>query len=344
MNPRLANILSRSEAAVTAWNRFAFRRRHGRWPNDPPRTFNDHIFHVKTREALDPLRVFVADKALVKLYLRATIGDKHVVPTLALYDDEVTMRAGLARGHAVRSVVKPTHSSGLVLFADGPMEPSDMEIAARWFRESLFTRTGERLYRHLRPRVIVEPFLDLERTGHRPRDFKIFCGRGRPVYVSVDHWHEPNGNDPLRHRSRSFYAPDWTPLPFRMELPVAPLEPAPPMLERMLAIASAIARDFSSIRVDFYASEDRCLVGELTNTAGNASIRFLPDQRADDLLGRAISDPALDVAALAHALATPPQTAATLAGATDAASRLGTAREGSDGGLNESLNRVGARP
>ena len=300
MNPRIATLLSRSEAAVTAWNRVAFRRRHGRWPNDPPLTFNDHIFHVKTREALDPLRVFVADKALVKLYIAARLGEGFAVPTIALYENAAALRSGLADGFGGRCVIKPTHSSGAVLFADGPVEADDIETAARWFDENLFTRTGERMYRHLRPRVIVEPFLDLAGLDRQPRDYKVFCGGGRPIYVSVDHWNPTDGLYQRLDRTRSYYTPDWTLLPFRAPLAPAPMEPAPAMLDRMLAAATTVAEDFSTIRVDFYASDDRCLIGELTNTSGNAAARFMPDQRADDLLGLAIRDPGVDLVALSR--------------------------------------------
>ena len=302
MNPRIANLLSRSRTAVTAWNSMAFRRRHGRWPNDPPRSFNDHIFQVKTREASDPLRIFVADKALVKHYVKARIGESFVVPTLALYDDVATLRSGLATGFAERCVVKPTHSCGTVLLADGPMAAADIEMAAGWFDENLYTRTGEQLYRSLRPRVIVEPFLDFDGTGRQPNDYKVFCARGRPIYVSVDYWQAREGLSARYDRSRSYYTPDWTLLPFSNALPRAPLEEAPPMLERMLAAAAAIAQDFSTIRVDFYASKDRCLVGELTNTSGNAATRFSPSQTADDILGQAIREPEADLAVLARSL------------------------------------------
>ena len=300
MNPRIATLLSRSEAAVTAWNRVAFRRRHGRWPNDPPLSFNDHIFHVKTREALDPLRVFVADKALVKLYLTARLGEELTVPTLALYEDVTSLRAGLARGFGERCAIKPTHSSGAVLFADGPLGAEDIETAASWFDENLFTRTGERMYRHLRPRVIVEPFLDLDGTGRQPRDYKVFCGGGRPIYISVDHWNPTDGLYHRLDRTRSYYTPDWTLLPFRAPLSPAPMEDRPVLLDRMLEAATTVAEDFSTIRVDFYASDHRCLIGELTNTSGNAAARFMPDQRADDLLGEAIRDPSVDLVALSR--------------------------------------------
>ena len=45
--------------------------------------YNDVLHRIKTSDdIIDPLRVFVSDKEYLKLYVRATLGDRYVVPTI----------------------------------------------------------------------------------------------------------------------------------------------------------------------------------------------------------------------------------------------------------------------
>src|SRR5688572_3625284 len=66
-----------------AWLHFV--KKHRRLPQDKSVRFNDLLFFLKTGdEALNPLRAFVTDKELVKLFVAAEVGPEYVVPSLAV--------------------------------------------------------------------------------------------------------------------------------------------------------------------------------------------------------------------------------------------------------------------
>ena len=61
-----------------------FYRGHFRFPTQKP-LLNDVFFHIKTsNEITNPLRVFTSDKHLVKIFIKATVGDKYNVPTIKI--------------------------------------------------------------------------------------------------------------------------------------------------------------------------------------------------------------------------------------------------------------------
>lgn len=61
--------------------------------------------------------------------------------------------------------------------------------------------------------------------------------------------------------------------------------PPPPHLQQMLETATLLSEGFDFMRVDFYDTEERLVLGELTATAGAASEHFEPDS-FDYVLGK----------------------------------------------------------
>lgn len=63
---------------------FQFLNAHRRLPGRRA-LLNDALYRLKTsEEILRPERVFTSDKELAKGFIRQRIGDRHVVPTLAV--------------------------------------------------------------------------------------------------------------------------------------------------------------------------------------------------------------------------------------------------------------------
>jgi hypothetical protein len=167
--------------------------------------------------------------------------------------------------YPARCVIKPTHASGEVIIRRAG-EPIDTQVIARWFSLNFYNGGREANYRHLKPKVIVEPILfdnpDLE-------DFKIFCINGVSKLVQVD---------VCRHSAhvRSYYSRYWVKQPFSITYPIGPDVPKPPNLPEMIGIAERLSTDFSLVRVDLYSDGDRAYVGELTHCPGNADEVFVP--------------------------------------------------------------------
>lgn len=104
-----------------------------------------------------------------------------------------------------------------------------------------------------------------------PSDYKLFCTGGRVRMIQIDHGRFTD------HR-RMVFDRDWQPIPFSVTM--APQNDglaAPANLDRMIAVAETLARDFDFIRVDLYSDGQTVLVGELTNVPLAAMARVMPE-------------------------------------------------------------------
>lgn len=242
----------------------SFLRQHRRLPRRESQLVNDVIYRLKASgELQDPLRVFVTDKELLKVYVRDTLGDTFNVPTTRIlrHVDEVADEA-----FPERCVVKPTHASGEVIIRRHG-EPLDLARIRRWFQLNYYRRSREPNYRYLQPKVIVEPIVfDAEDLI----DYKIFCVDGAPRLIQVD------ANRHVRH-CRRFFDLDWQPLHFGLVYELGTTDVARPAnLDAMLHTAAKLSRGFSLIRVDLYSNGEQVLVGELTNCPSGANGIFYP--------------------------------------------------------------------
>ena len=251
-------------------SRWLFYRAHGRFPNlAHPTAFNELLLRSKLSDTQDVLRSFITDKVYVKDFIASRIGREYVVPTLAVF-------AGVPAYEEVvgfdTAVIKPTHLSGEIFFAER-MDRATYEAfllrAKSWLTNNHARVTRERNYRKLQPRIMVEPKLAGEAGASAPNDYKIFCFRGRPRLIQVD------VSRSVRHQ-RVMLDLGFRPLPTELAHPKAEVMPREPVrLGEMLSLSSALSREFEFLRVDWYALEDgRLYVGELTSFPGNCGEHF----------------------------------------------------------------------
>jgi hypothetical protein len=268
--PLLKRYLPRNRFGDNLFHRLLFLKNHRRLPSRR-RLWNDVLFQVKTSdEILDPLRVYVSDKEHVKQYVRATVGEKYNVPTLAVLRSPQEVDAF---DFPPDCCIKPTHASSRVILRSGGA-PVDRARIRRWFELNYYLLGREPNYRHLKPKVIVEPLIFGSATVD---DFKIFCWRGEPRFVQQDF-------DRHTHHTRKIFDTDWSEQDFSIIYPRASVAaPRPGKLDEMLAVARALSAPFSFVRVDLYSDGRSVLVGEITNCSANAGGFFLPpaaEQRA----------------------------------------------------------------
>lgn len=226
---------------------------------------NDVLYHIRTSdEILDPLRVYVSDKEYAKLHVTAAIGADYVVPTLEILRrprdiDALTLTQ--------RSYLKPTHSSTRVMVA-GKGDDIDRERLHGWLTHNYYSISREANYRHLEPKIIVEP--DVFEGGDE-LECKVYCVEGEPrIFKFI--------TDRTTRYARVFVDPDWTVLPIDMRnvKPRARLE-KPGNFDEISWVAREVSQGFSMVRVDLYLRGDRIYVGELTNCEGGATYPYYPE-------------------------------------------------------------------
>ncbi len=236
---------------------------------------NDALYRLKTSDViLRPERVLTSDKELAKDFIRQRIGQRHVVPTLALLRSKHEIRDFVFPN---RCVIKPTHTSGdIILRRNG--EPVDVPKILGWMDKNYYHGLREANYRDLAPKIIVEPFVfDADAVD----DMKVFCYRGKARIIQWDF-------DRYSGLTRMLYTRNWEPLGASLLYPRATKRKQRPRnLDAMLEAAERLASAFDLVRIDMYTNEHDFLVGEITHIAGNATSPFIPadaEERVSALL------------------------------------------------------------
>jgi hypothetical protein len=248
----------------------AFQRlRHLLWYGSPlpisrPRTLTHHLFLKMARDR-DPLLTLTSDKLAVRGFVTERLGAGYLPDLHGVLDSAEEL---LGLDLPPRYVVKATHGSGMtaVVTSDGAAERTAVAARARkWLAVRYWRKNGEWGYRGVRPRLLVEEFLD-GGGGEVPPDWKWLCFGGRAALVQVD-FNRFNGH------TRNFYDREGAPVALRMYYPPGPEIALPPTFFAMRAVAERLASAFDFVRVDLYAIGERIVVGELTHypTGGNKS-------------------------------------------------------------------------
>lgn len=244
--------------------------RHRRLPRlRAPRLFTELVQHRKLHDR-DPLLRQLVDKVAVKAWVAERLGADWVIPTL-WHGAELPAEPPWPLPFAVKS----SHGCRQHAFVRDGTEDWDAirRDARRWTRGAYGRWLDEWAYARLRPGLLVEPFIGTD--GALPTDYKFYVFAGRVAFVQVHLDREHAHRWVLLDR-------DWC----RVSEATADIDPAsPPALQRMIAAAEALGRDFPFVRVDLYAAGDRPLFGEMTFYPGSGLDPFAPVS-LDRLLGQ----------------------------------------------------------
>lgn len=226
---------------------------------------NDYLYFLKTSsDFMDIFRQLTSDKIMMKDFVRDRCGDGFTLPLMRIFESiEDIDLSGLTRP----CVIKPAHGSGSVVFVDegqAALSSSDIDNLRSALQTSPYSSARERNYMYLRPRLICEPMLP---SGAQTKDYKVFCYRGEPRSVQVD------SDRYISHR-RNIYSSDWSPIEVCYNFSLGEWEPAPECLSEMMSLSRQLAQPFEFVRVDFFISEGKPYVGELTHCPEAAHGRF----------------------------------------------------------------------
>lgn len=239
--------------------RHLFKKRFGKEPNlSNPQSFAEKIQWLKLNW-YDELAVQCADKYLVREYIKKTIGEEYLNDLLGVYEDIELIDISLL---PAQFVLKGTHGSHFNIICsdksklDWKKEKSKLK---RWSSINYYWQNREWVYRDLKPRFIVEKYLD-DKSGTSLTDYKFYCFNGEPAFCQVI----KNRGD---NESIDFYDLKWEHLPFTglRKIPFADSKISKPEgYEKMINLARMLAEPFPFVRADFYNIEGRILFGELT--------------------------------------------------------------------------------
>lgn len=249
--------------------KYDFYRRFGYIPDaSNPKTFSEKLYRRKLLG--DPRFARLADKVLVKEYVRELIGEQFVIPTL--YAGPTLT---LARTWPLPFVIKCNHGSAMNIFVRNEDECDWHSIERKinqWLEIDYSKPFHERFYADIRRQVLVEPFIG--DNGKLPIDYKFLVFNGQPKLIQVDLEREGD------HR-RVIFDQNWKRQSFCYTYP-NPTDNRcifkPKSLNTMLEAASKLAQGFDFVRVDFYEVNGKPYFGEMTFTPAGGFETFDPPE------------------------------------------------------------------
>ena len=202
----------------------------------------------------------LADKFLVRDYVRERVGEEVLVPLLGVHDrlDEKILD-GLPESFVIK--VSNACKWNEIVFDKGKMNRRrTIRYFNRKLRKKYSRKFGEAHYDHSKPRIVIEELLSDE--GQLPWNYDFFCYNGSKGFDFAICLTSPDG----LHKGQ--YDRDWNLLEGNLSPEMAAAHVRPANWERMVDIARELSRGIDFVRVDLYGIGDRIFFGEMTFTPG----------------------------------------------------------------------------
>lgn len=257
------------------YTRMIFKKIHGYALNlDNPKTLNEKLHWMKLRGPK-----FIPDELVDKLgvrdYVKKKVGDKYLIPLIAVLDTEEDL--GPLSRENYPCIVKPTHDSGVGIVyhsADDINLESDKRILKSRLRVNHYHSTKEYPYRYLKPKIIIERLLS-DGINEFPNDYKfhMFNGRLEFVYCSLDR---------SMSDKRQIFSPEWERLPFSWNKSTEKFDlrqknvAKPKNYEEMVDVAKLLSEGFPYVRIDLYNIDGAIFCGEMTFFQGSGFDKITP--------------------------------------------------------------------
>lgn len=227
---------------------------------DAPVTYNEKIQWLKLHDST-PEKTRLADKYLVRDYVREKIGEQYLIPLLGVYDrfDDIDFEQ-----LPNRFAMKCNHGSGWNIIVSDKTS-FDREGARKKFNEWMSKNYAyqyglEIHYKNIDPKILIEQYM--ENDKNELMDYRFFCfsGEVRSIWVDVD-------SGKPTHR-RNIYDLNWNLLPLKVNYPNDPaLDRKPENLSEMLDLVQKLSEGFKHVRVDLYEIQGKIYFGEMTFTS-----------------------------------------------------------------------------
>jgi hypothetical protein len=255
-----------------------FRAFYGRDFPAVPATLTEKITHrmIALHDSGDPLMTRLADKILVRDYVRERIGAEHLADLLWQGTDPAEIPFDEL---PAKCILKTNHGSGMNQVLDASVDRREViRVFRKWLKVNFYYGQRELHYKNIEPRLLIERFIEDEYPGG-PLLFNFWCFNGKTEFILL-------GYDGL---VLPFFDSDWKPLPYsyrRLKSP-NPMDGRilrPKNFEKMVEIASALSHGMPFVRIDLYNADGHVIFGEMTFTPKAGFFHMVPPEW-DAILG-----------------------------------------------------------
>ena len=236
-----------------------------------PKTYTEKIQWYKIFYTGDGHLDRIVDKYLMKEYVKEKIGDGYTVPLIGVWSDIESLEKdwnNLPEEFCLKSTVQCEgklidfiHNKSKVDFKTKKKE------WAKWLLPKNTLINGYvTAYHNCVPRIIAEQYL--ENIKNQLFDYKVFCFDGQP-FCFESAMERFEGGIP----TFTFYDLNWNKLDVTSGKHPNGDVPKPKHLSEMLRLSKILSAGFPHLRVDFFDTDDKLYVAELTlYTGGGYSI------------------------------------------------------------------------
>lgn len=242
-----------------------------------PATFNEKLQWLKINDK-NPLYTELVDKYEVRNHVAAKIGEEHLVPLVGgpwNSFDEIDFRK-----LPDQFVLKCTHDSGgLVICRD----KSKLDIASakakieKSLRRNYYWNAREWPYKHVKPRIVAEAYMEDENSASGLTDYKFFCFHNQPELIYISQGLENHATARI-----SFFDLEGRAMPFRrtdyksFDCDIT----LPSNFKEMVEIARVLAEMTTSpfVRIDLYSAWGRTYFSEVTFSPCGGMLPFDPEE------------------------------------------------------------------
>ncbi len=237
-----------------------------------PKSFSEKLQWIKLNGNLERYAPLV-DKYEVRKYIKDKIGEKYLIPLIGCWDtfDQIPFDT-LPK----RFVLKATHGSGynyICLDKSKINMPELKRLVNGWLQENYYIFKRERQYKHLKPRIICEKYMEDEH--HDLRDYKFYCTREKIQFIEV-HSDRSNG------QRVNIFNEKWQELAIKTISKGSDTKiDKPANLTELLKLTKLLSKPFPFVRVDLYSVHDQVYFGELTFTPADRIFPFVGQSNYD---------------------------------------------------------------
>lgn len=247
-----------------------------------PKTFNEKIQWLKLYDST-PLKTRLADKYLVREWIKEQIGEEYLIPLLGVWDsfDEIDFDA-----LPEKFALKTNHGCGwnYIVTDKSKMNLSKMkEDFDLWMKMNFAFCCGLELhYKDIVPKIIAEEYIQ---NMDDLVDYKFFCFDGRVELIRVSSKRKIELHN-------THYTRDWdlTPVTSEGRPQQADFE-IPSQGKKMVELLEKLAKPFCHVRVDIYEIGGKIQFGEMTFTSESGLNRLHPSEIEYELGSKLVFPP-----------------------------------------------------
>ena len=228
------------------------------------KTLADKINYLVIHESAE-YKSNIVDKIKLSEYSKKILGKNICVPILKIYNnvDEINLDE-----LPDKFVLKCNHGSGMNIFCKDKskfdLEKSKIQLN-KWLNINYGLGGGQFQYYFIKRKIFASPYLDDDMA-----EYKAFCFNGNPKYIVA----KKLLNERIHQYAYNFYDLNWTLTDIEhssRELKRVPnlIIEKPKNLDLLIEYAKKLSEEFVFVRVDFYETQGKLYLGELTFTPTN---------------------------------------------------------------------------